>query len=160
MATSVAALGLTGAGIATANPSEPMVVNGCEIVPNPTPGEHTTCPGADLSYRDLRGANLRYANLERANFHGSNISGADFTDAQLRRADLSNVVADNTNFTGADGTLVVIYRTSFDFGGVVVGDFNITTGNESPVPRVNPNVRTAPPAPANPPPIPAPMPVR
>lgn len=158
MATSVAALGLTGAGIATANP--PRVINGCEIVPNPTPVEHTTCPGADLSYRDLRGANLRHANLERANLHGSNISGADFTDAHLRRADLSNVVADNTNFTGADGTLVVIYRTSFDFGGVVVGDLNVTTGNERPIPSVNPNIRTAPPPPADNPPIPAPMPVR
>lgn len=158
LAASCAVLGLAGTGIAAANP--PLTINGCTIVPNPTPAEHTTCPGADLSYHNLRGANLRYANLKKANLRGSDISYADFTGAQLRRADLSDVIATNTNFTDADGTLVVIYRTSFDFGGVVVGDFNITTGAEQPIPTVAPeNTPPPPPEPARAP-VPAPMPDR
>ncbi|MFD4367799.1 pentapeptide repeat-containing protein [Rhodococcus sp. NPDC058521] len=126
MAASIAALGVTGAGISTA---EPVRINDCTIVADPTPTEHTTCPGADLTHHDLRGINLRHANLEGADFRGTNVAAADFTGANLRSSDMSDTIATNANFTDADGTLVVLYRASFDVGGVLVGDFDITTGD-------------------------------
>lgn len=77
----LAALGVSGtvSESVLANPlpaGEDQVVNGCTIVANPTPKNHTECPGADLSGTELSGADLSYADLSTANLSGATLTGA------------------------------------------------------------------------------------
>jgi uncharacterized protein YjbI with pentapeptide repeats len=83
------------------------VIDGCAIVANPTPSDHTDCPGADLN-----GANLNYLDLSYAVFTGAHLNGAklrstnlsfsSFRRAGLHNADFSADVVGSTVLTGAN----------------------------------------------------------
>ncbi|MFZ2855613.1 MAG: pentapeptide repeat-containing protein [Rhodocyclaceae bacterium] len=91
---------LVRASIAVADPTEPLVINGCGIWP------HAQCSGVDLRHADLvgknlAGANFTGANLARADLRGANLAGAIFDDADLTAARLNKVNAPTATFRGA-----------------------------------------------------------
>jgi hypothetical protein len=63
------------------------VIDGCGIVPSPTPADHTSCAGDDLSGADLTHLDLSYADL-----HGANLAGADLTNTIITAANFSGTV--------------------------------------------------------------------
>jgi hypothetical protein len=57
--------GAAPASAASASPAVVTVINGCKIVANPNPTQHTRCPSKDLSGVDLSGYDLSYADFAR-----------------------------------------------------------------------------------------------
>ena len=141
-----AALTLTCLGVVSAVPgSSPAfadtVVDGCNIVANPTAAHFTDCPGVDFSSADLSGVDLSYANLTGAVFarcielvqfpyitcpatdlngadlHDANVSSAVFTAAQLGSPTI--YVVGTPDLTGA--TL-----TGLDANGAHMQEQNLT----------------------------------
>jgi len=107
-------------GLATAAPAgADTVVDGCNIVSNPTPTNFTNCPGADLSGADLSGVDLDFANLAGAQFvyatcnpYGfpfpictstvADLSGTSFSGANLSSANMAGTDLSGDSLTGAD----------------------------------------------------------
>ena len=132
-----------------------VLVDGCTVVSNPTPSDHTNCPGADLAGSSLRGLDLSYANLAGAIFvtctngppaSAANCIDADLTDARLTQANLSGaVLSANTtlgpisiyglatgdaNLTGADlDGADLAGATGGTFAGANLSGANLTNGN-------------------------------
>jgi hypothetical protein len=88
--------------------SSVQTIGGCKIE------SHTSCPGANLSGADLRGATLDHSNLARvalegadlsdSNLQGATLSSAVITNVDLRRANLSQTNLTLANLTGSDLT--------------------------------------------------------
>lgn len=110
----------TGTGIAAAN--LPTEINGCVVVADPTPEEHTNCRGANLGFANFVGADLRHADLV-----GANLTGTNFTDADLSHANLSDANLTDAIFTNARRDTVIMFERDIDFFGLIVGDLNVTT---------------------------------
>ena len=121
--------------VLTAGPaaSDPVVL-GCTIVSNPTPDDHTSCPGADLSgvalssydlsYADLSGANLSGATLINMTLTAADLSGADLSSSSIRQTDMSA-----TNLSGADFTRANLPNTNLT--GADLADTNFTSATLS-----------------------------
>ncbi|HEV2309013.1 MAG TPA: pentapeptide repeat-containing protein [Acidimicrobiia bacterium] len=105
----VAALGaLVLAACGGGSTSTVQTIGGCKIE------SHTSCPGANLSGADLRGATLDHSNLARvalegadlsdSSLPGTNLSSAVITNVDLRRANLAETNLTLANLTGSDLT--------------------------------------------------------
>ncbi|SDI40945.1 Pentapeptide repeat-containing protein [Rhodococcus triatomae] len=114
-----------GSGVAAATGATEVParwVGSCAVVAAPTPDEHTRCAGADL-----RGADLAHTDLRWADLSGADVRGANFTGSDLSYANLSDAALDEAVFTESQRRTVTLIHREFDFLGVVVGDFSITT---------------------------------
>jgi hypothetical protein len=96
-------VGVTGGVVLSASPaSAALVVNGCTIVQNPTPTNHTNCPSANLSGANLADLNLAYANLSRSNLKAADLSNTNLTQANLSYANLKGAHLGGANLSGAN----------------------------------------------------------
>lgn len=96
----VAAPLVVGAPVANAD----TVISGCTIVANPTPTNHTDCPGVNFEDSELPGLNLAYANLSGARLYFTKLVGANLTGANLTSAEMSGIKLNSADLTGADLT--------------------------------------------------------
>ena len=78
-----------------------LVINGCTIVPDPTPTVHTECVGAQLDGADLSGLDLRYADFRFAELGEANLANADLSEADLQMANLGRAMLHGTDLAGA-----------------------------------------------------------
>lgn len=131
--------------VGTGEASADTVINGCNIVSEPSTTRYTNCPGADfgtanldrvdLSYANLEGANfsevssftytkMYYANLKNTNFDGRNLQkiswvGADASGATLVSADMSGI-SNLPRLDRADLSRVNLSKMNTTFGGVAL----------------------------------------
>ncbi|MDH6284449.1 pentapeptide repeat-containing protein [Prescottella agglutinans] len=107
----VAAPLVVGAPVANAD----TVISGCTIVANPTPTNHTDCPGVNFERSELPGLNLAYANLGGARLYFTKLVGANLTGANLASAEMTGAKLDRADLTGADLTgSVLTLAQAFD----------------------------------------------
>jgi hypothetical protein len=111
--------------------SAATVVNGCVIVTNPTPTNHTDCPGANLARANLGKANLSFANLSGANLSLANVNGANLTSADLSGANLSGANLNKAHLAGSNlsGATTKAANLSAFFCATTMPDGSITSAN-------------------------------
>jgi uncharacterized protein YjbI with pentapeptide repeats len=97
----VAALG-TVMGPAAAASVPATVIDGCSIVADPTPANHTDCSGASMNGANLNGLNLTYADFTRAHLNGAHLRAAILEHAVLKRTGLHNADMRSADLTGAN----------------------------------------------------------
>ncbi|WFR73540.1 pentapeptide repeat-containing protein [Prescottella defluvii] len=113
------------------------VIAGCTIVSNPTPTNHTNCPGANFEQSDLTGMNLAYANLAGAQLSSAklvsaNLTGTDLSNAQLGNARLDWAKLPDANLRGAWLHLTAAFNadlTNADFTNAKVGYTRLDNAN-------------------------------
>jgi uncharacterized protein YjbI with pentapeptide repeats len=78
-----------------------LVIDGCVIVPNPTPTVHTVCPGADLAGANLIGVDFSYADLEHADLSGATANDETWLAIDATGINLTGAVFTNVRMTGS-----------------------------------------------------------
>lgn len=122
------AVGLIAAPLAVGAPANAdTVISGCTIVDNPTPTNHTNCPGVNLEKSELHGLNLSYANLSGARLYFTEFDSANLTSANLTGTNLTGASLRSTNLTGADLTGSDMHMSAA-FGANLT-DANLTNAN-------------------------------
>ncbi len=132
----VVAVAVCGAAVQAAS-SPPAaaatVADGCTIVANPTPTDHTSCPGTHLEGAGLNGLDLAYADLAGAylaacttTFSGSSCSTATFADSDLEDADLAHAT-----LSGCGGSCGAVAFTGANLAGADVTGTSLVPADAS-----------------------------
>ncbi|MGW6378467.1 pentapeptide repeat-containing protein [Rhodococcus sp. NPDC055112] len=103
---------------------------------NPTPTNHTDCPGVNFEESELPGLNLAYANLGGARLKFTNLVGANLTGANLASAEMTGAKLNRADLTGANLTGSVLMMAQ-------AVDANLTNANLSEARMSNANLSRA-----------------
>ena len=114
----ILAIGPSISMAASAPGDKNRIINGCEIVANPTRQHHTVCNRADLNGANLDHLDLSWAVLNYAALNHASLNETNFTLANLIHASLDFISSDKTNFTNAsldDATLKDVHLAGPNF---------------------------------------------